>query len=127
MTRIFNKSKEKQKRRTLRSNMTNAEKLLWQRIRKRQIKGKRFLRQFSVGEYVIDFHCPEIRLAIEVDGNTHNSKDEIEYDLTRQSEIENFGIIFLRIKNEEIFKNIDNVILKIMESIDVLVKNKIKT
>jgi very-short-patch-repair endonuclease len=68
MTNIFNRTDEKDKRRKLRNNMTNAEKLLWERIRRRQIRNKRFLRQFSVGKYVIDFYCPEIKLAIEVDG-----------------------------------------------------------
>ena len=113
MKRIFNRTEEKEKRRKLRNNMTNAEKLLWERIRNRQLRNKRFLRQYSVVKYVIDFYCPEIKLAIEVDGDTHESEEEILYDKNRQEEIENFGISFLRIKNEEIFVNIDKVILKI--------------
>ena len=98
--------------------MSNAEKLLWEKLRRRQIRNKRFLRQYSVGKYVIDFYCPEIKLAIEADGDTPSSTEEIEYDKNRQSEIENFGIRFLRIKNEEIFGNIDNVVLKIETNID---------
>lgn len=118
MTRIFNRTEEKEKRRILRNNMTSAERLLWERLRKRQVKNKRFLRQFSVGKYVIDFYCPEIKLAIEVDGETHSSDEEIEYDQNRQTELEDFGISFLRITNEEIFGNIHNVILKIETVID---------
>ena len=118
MNRIFNRTEEKEKRRKLRNNMTNAEKLLWERIRNRQVKNKRFLRQYSVVKYVLDFYCPEIKLAIEVDGDTHYSEEEIEYDKLRQSEIENFGISFLRFKNEEIFGNTDKVILKIETFID---------
>ena len=118
MTRIFNRTEEKEKRRILRNNMTSAERLLWERLRKRQVKNKRFLRQFSVLKYVLDFYCPEIKLAIEVDGDTHRSDEEIDYDLNRQTEIENFGIRFLRITNEEIFGNIHNVILKIETVID---------
>jgi very-short-patch-repair endonuclease len=118
MTRIFNRTEEKEKRRKLRSNMTNAEKLLWERIRNRQIRNKRFLRQYGVVKYIIDFYCPEIKLAIEVDGETHCSDEEIEYDKNRQTEIENFGIRFLRIKNEEVFGKIDKVILKIETFID---------
>ena len=118
MKRIFNRTAEKEKRRKLRNNMTNAEKLLWERIRRRQIRDKRFLRQFSVEKYVIDFYCPEIKLAIEVDGDTHESEEEILYDKNRQEEIENFGISFLRYKNEKIFGNIDKVILKIETFID---------
>jgi len=98
--------------------MTQAEKILWERLRKRQVRNKRFLRQFGVGEYVIDFYCPEIKLAVEVDGDIHSLNDEVEYDKNRQEEIENFGIHFLRIKNEEVFRNIERVILKIEITID---------
>ncbi len=98
MTRIFNRTDEKEKRRKLRNNTTQAEKLLWERLRKRQVKNKRFLRQFSVGKYVIDFYCPEIKLAIEADGDTHSSEEEIEYDKNRQREIENIGISIFEIK-----------------------------
>jgi very-short-patch-repair endonuclease len=118
MTRIFNRAREKEKRRELRNDMTNAERLLWKRIRRRQIRNKRFLRQFSVGKYIIDFYCPEIRLAVEVDGDTHSSDEEIESDKNRQTEIENFGISFLRFKNEEIFRNIEKVILRLETVID---------
>ena len=118
MTRIFNRANEKEKRRKLRNNMTGAEKLLWERIRRRQLRNKRFLRQYGVEKYVIEFYCPEIKLAIEVDGDTHESEEEILYDKNRQEEIENYGITFLRIKNEEIFVNIENVELKIETFID---------
>lgn len=117
MTKIYNRIDQKEKRRELRNSMPNAEKILWERLRRRQIKNKRFLRQYSVGKYVIDFYCPEIKLAIEADGDTHNSSEEIEYDKYRQSEIEVFGIKFLRIKNDEIFGNIEMVLKKIETTI----------
>ncbi len=118
MTRIFNKSDGKEKRRNLRKNLTNAEKLLWERIRRRQIRNKRFLRQYGVGKYVIDFYCPEIKLAIEADGDTHDSDEEILYDKKRQKEIEKYGITFLQFGNEEIFANIESLIKKIEAVID---------
>jgi len=117
MTQNFNKQSEKEKRRMLRNNMTNAEKILWERIRRRQIDNKRFLRQYSVNKYVLDFYCPEIKLAIEVGGETHTSKEEIEYDRIRQNEVEQFGIKFLRFKNNEIFDKIEEVIIKIRKEI----------
>ncbi len=113
LTTIYNRIDQKEKRRELRNNMPKAEKMLWEKLRKRQIKNKRFLRQYSVGKYVIDFYCPEIKFAIEADGYTHNSEEGIEYDKIRQSDIENLGIRFLRIKNDEIFGNIEDVIRKI--------------
>ncbi len=125
MKRIFNRTEEKEKRRKLRNNMTNAEKLLWERIRNRQVRKKRFLRQYSVLKYVIDFYCPEIKLAIEVDGDIHISEESIEYDKNIQTEIENYGIKFLRIKNEEVFANIHNVILKIETIIDGTPLNRV--
>ena len=118
MTEIFNRKEEKIKRRVLRNNMSEAEKLLWMRLRRRQIKNKRFLRQYSVGKYVIDFYCPELKLAIEVDGSTHTTEDEIQYDKSRQDEIENLGIKFLRFTNEDVFERSDKVILDIELFID---------
>jgi len=122
MGRIYNRKDQNEKRKALRNAMSNAEIILWNRLKGRQIKNMKFRRQFGVGRYVIDFYCPEIKLAIEVDGNTHDSPDEIEYDQTRQSEIENYKIVFLRIKNEEIFKSIDEVILKIENKINELIQ-----
>ena len=121
MSRIYNRKDQNEKRKVLRNSMPQTELILWNRLKGRQIKNKKFRRQFGVGRYVIDFYCPEIKLAIELDGDTHNSTDEIKYDKTRQSEIENLGIIFLRIKNEEVFKNIEEVILKIERRITELI------
>ncbi|HQY52990.1 MAG TPA: endonuclease domain-containing protein [Ignavibacteria bacterium] len=117
MTRLYNWKSEKIKRRVLRNNMSKAEQILWQRLRKRQINGKRFLRQFSVEKYVVDFYCQELKLAIEVDGNTHNTLEEIEQDKVRQKRIEIYGIEFIRFRNEEIFSDIENVLDKIKKRI----------
>lgn len=125
MTKIYNRIDQKEKRRKLRNSMSNAEKILWERLRRRQINNKRFLRQYSVGKYVIDFYCPEIKLAIEADGDTHNSDEEIEYDKYRQIEVENLGIKFLRFKNDEIFENIVNVIKKIEITIEEMLKQPV--
>jgi very-short-patch-repair endonuclease len=72
MTKLFNKKSEKEKRRSLRNNMTEAEKILWLQLKNKRL-GVRFLRQFSVGAFVMDFYCPALKLAIEVDGATHNT------------------------------------------------------
>ncbi|MBL8008557.1 MAG: endonuclease domain-containing protein [Ignavibacteria bacterium] len=123
MTTIYNRIDQKEKRRELRNSMPKAEKMLWERLKKRQIKNKRFLRQYSIGRYVIDFYCPEIKFAIEADGDTHNLEEGIEYDLNRQNEIENLGIRFLRIKNDEIYRNIEDVLAKIEILITQLMNN----
>ncbi len=114
----YNNTNLKERRRFLRKNMTKAEVLLWNHIRNKQIAGIKFRRQFSIGNSVVDFYAPKIRLAIEVDGLTHVTEEEIEYDSGRQQKIEEMGISFLRFKNEEIYGNINLVI----ESITAKVK-----
>jgi len=103
MTEIFNKLSEKEKRRVLRNTMPQAEALLWRELRSKKILGQRFLRQFSIASYVLDFYCPKLRLAIEIDGPAHEQKDQEEYDKDRQLAIEQLGITFLRFKNQEIY------------------------
>ncbi len=66
---------------------------------------ERFLRQYSVDNYVIDFYCPKLKLAVEIDGDVHKEKIQKEYDLERQSYLESFGITFVRIENEELLGN----------------------
>lgn len=116
MTKHYNKKSEQEKRRTLRHNMTYAEKVLWQQLRKKQT-GYRFLRQFSVDHFVIDFYCPELKLAIELDGSIHDIPEQKEYDVVRQKYIEKFGIRFVRITNEEFLSNPNKAFQKIENSI----------
>jgi very-short-patch-repair endonuclease len=100
MTRHYNKKSEQEKRRVLRSKMTYCEKIVWLHLRKKQL-GYRFLRQYSVDHFVIDFCCPELKLAVELDGNIHEVSEQKVYDKARQKYLEKFGIKFIRIKNEE--------------------------
>jgi len=113
MTELFNKKSEKEKRRFLRRNSTLAEKIIWLGVRRKQIEGERFLRQFSVKYYALDFYCPKLRLAIEIDGETLITEKELKYDRRRQNYLESLGIIFLRFRNEEVFSNADKVVKKI--------------
>ena len=114
MTKIYNRTSEKEKRRTLRKNMPRAEVMLWSKIKGRQLKEYKFRRQYSVGKFVIDFYCPELKLAIEIDGETHFVNDEAKkYDEERQAFIESFGICFVRFTNTEIYKNLKGVLQKL--------------
>jgi len=114
MTKHFNRKEIKPARRSLRRNAPKAENLIWLYIRKKQICGERFLRQYSVDHYVIDFYCPRLRLAVEADGPSHFSSIEtIKYDEKRQKHLEGFGISFLRFKNEEIYQDLGGVIARI--------------
>ena len=73
----------KARRRELRNNPTPAEAALWQYLRRRQILGKRFRRQYSIGRYIVDFFCVECDIAIELDGAPHFREVGSEYDAER--------------------------------------------
>jgi very-short-patch-repair endonuclease len=119
MTQLFNKKSELEKRRILRKNTTEAEKRVWIYLRKRQTCNERFLRQFSINQFVLDFYCPRLRIAIEIDGDIHFADDDIiQYDKERQKFIETLGIQFLRFNNDDVFSDLDGV----MKSIEIKVK-----
>lgn len=96
-------SKLKQLAKNLRKNSTLSEVLLWKCLKGRQIEGYRFHRQKPIGKYIVDFFCPDLRLAIEIDGSTHG--DKIEEDEIRQKELEKIGIKFLRFTDSNIKNN----------------------
>jgi len=103
--------------------MTKAEEKLWGQIRKKQISEQRFLRQFSIGPYVMDFFCPHLNLAVEIDGATHITDEELAFDQQRQCELEMLGITFLRFMNEEVYKDLNVVIENIKSKVNELLKN----
>ncbi|MFO7525604.1 MAG: endonuclease domain-containing protein [Ignavibacteriaceae bacterium] len=105
MTKHYNKKELKETRRLLRKNQTYTEKIVWMYLRNRQMDGYKFRRQYSVDKFVIDFYCPKLKLAIEIDGSIHNETGQKEYDIKRQEHLESFGIKFLRLTNEEIEGN----------------------
>ncbi len=110
----------KERRRELRRNQTPAEKIIWERVRGRRLDGFRFLRQYSVGSYILDFYCPSKKLGIEIDGGQHRAKDGSMYDQERTSYLEGFGIKTIRIQNEEVIKNRQEVLSKILQSLSYL-------
>lgn len=103
--------------RQLRKNSTLPEVLLWQNLKKRAF-GVQFHRQVPMLNYIVDFYCHEIGMAIEIDGKSHDHS--FIYDAKRQGEIEAYGVQFLRFSNEEVKKNIFSVLLVIEEKIKEL-------
>lgn len=126
MTQHFNKSSEKVKRRNLRKNQTFCEKIMWTYLRDRKTLGYKFKRQYSIDHYVIDFYCPELKFAIELDGSVHDMPDKKEYDAYRQEYLEKFGITFCRITNDELMGNANMAFKKIEEEISKSKQNQIK-
>ncbi len=96
-----------QKARALRSNLTDAEQLLWRHIRLRQINGHKFRRQRPIGPYIVDFVCLEKQVVIEVDGGQHS--DNKAYDATRDHWLKSQGYRVLRFWNNEVLTNIEGV------------------
>jgi very-short-patch-repair endonuclease len=93
--------------RELRNNLTDAEWLLWQHLRLRQLGGYKFRRQQPLGPYVVDFVCLEKRLIIEVDGGQHN--EQVTYDTERSAWLEAQGFRVLRFWSHEVLQNIEAV------------------
>jgi very-short-patch-repair endonuclease len=115
MKYLHNDPALKNRRRELRKNQTDAEKRLWASIRNRQFYKLRFLRQYSIGPYILDFYCPALNLAIELDGGQHNEdKGEI-YDAERSRFLKDRGIDVLRFWNHEVLQNIRGVLAKLEE------------
>lgn len=106
----------KEKARKLRNNSTRTEILLWSFLRGKQIKCYDFHRQKPINEYIVDFFCPELMLAIEIDGVSHIGNEE--KDKQRQLKLEKLGIRFLRFKDDDVFYNCDFVIKEIERWID---------
>ena len=109
MARIFNINDQKDRRKELRRNITLSEKILWTSIRNRKLKYK-FRRQYGIGNYIVDFYCPEIKLAIEIDGDSHCFKNAIDYDKNRTKYFNDLGIKVVRYTNNDIKNNLQAVL-----------------
>jgi very-short-patch-repair endonuclease len=103
----------KETARNLRNDLTHAEKLLWERIRLKQIDGLKFRRQQVVGRFIADFICFEKRLIIELDGGVHISQKE--RDSERDHYLRESGYNIIRFLNEEIEQDIEIVLIRITE------------
>ena len=115
MTQIFNKKSFKKLRQKLRNESPPAETILWQRLRRKQIRDLKFHRQYGIGNSVVDFYCPEIKLVIEVDGDTHYQPGALPKDLLRSNKLQELGLVVLRFDNNDVYDNLSGVMDKIYE------------
>ncbi len=109
-------NKLKEFSRELRKNMTDAENLLWSRIRRRQLKNCQFYRQKIIGNYIVDFYCPKSNLVIELDGGQHYSDEGMKKDEIRDDYIDKLGLKVLRFSDRVVFKNLQVVLEVIWEN-----------
>ena len=103
----------------LRDNLTNAEKLLWEKLNDRNLFKNKFRRQHPIDIFVVDFYCHPIRLVIEVDGGYHLSSEQKEYDIGRSAELENWGLKIIRFTNNEVLEKMDIVIKSIQIQVEL--------
>jgi len=99
--------------RELRAHMTDAEKSLWLKLRRKQLKGYQFCRQKIVGGYIVDFYCPGARLIVEVDGGQHYGPEEMAKDRVRDRYLQEQGLKVLRFSDREVLVERESVLEKI--------------
>jgi very-short-patch-repair endonuclease len=95
--------------RQLRKNMTDSERVLWSRLRGKQLLGVQFYRQKPIGDYIVDFYAPKAKLIIEVDGSQHMQGRQTEKDKHRDRYLATVGLKVLRFNNREVLAEIDAV------------------
>lgn len=96
--------------RELRRRLTLPEGLLWTALRGRRLAGLRFRRQHPIGPYIVDFYCPALRLAVEVDGQIHGDPDRMRHDQRRGLWLRSQGVDVFRIPAREVLGNMDGVL-----------------
>lgn len=113
--RVHNLKFLRQARQDLRKNDTPQEKILWNRLRRKNVTYK-FKRQQSIGDFIADFYCSARKLVVEIDGSQH--LDNVENDQERTNYLESLGIRVIRFWNNDINNNIDGVLMKIQEELE---------
>ncbi|MTI87277.1 MAG: endonuclease domain-containing protein [Balneolaceae bacterium] len=103
--------------RLLRKNSTLSEVLLWQQLKGKTL-GAQFHRQVPIDNYIVDFYCHELMLAIEIDGSSHDSASAIKKDLIRQQRLESLGVSFIRFSDHEVKQQMDGVLRSLQHYID---------
>jgi very-short-patch-repair endonuclease len=110
---VTNQPELKTFRTRLRKNLTPAEAKLWKTLQGSKLDGRKFRRQQSIGKYVLDFYCPQEKLAVELDGEAHFNELAIIRDRERSAFIQYFGIKVIRFENRIVFENLEWVMNKI--------------
>jgi very-short-patch-repair endonuclease len=106
----------KQFRKELRQKLTPSEAFLWTHLKSRQLNNKRFTKQHSIQNYIVDFYCASEKLIIELDGEVHNNPIAQAYDLNRTRELEKLGYTVIRFENKMVFDNLPSVLKEIKDN-----------
>jgi very-short-patch-repair endonuclease len=101
---IFNRKYLKFYRKSLRNRSTSAEVELWSILKSKQLDGRKFRRQHSIGKYIVDFCCPSEKIIVELDGDPHGDYIQIQKDEIRDKYLENLGFTVIRFENRLVFQ-----------------------
>lgn len=115
MPGLHNRRNIKPVRKHLRNHSTAAESTLWQMLKESQVGGYKFRRQHSVGKYILDFYCPGLKLAIELDGEPHANPVNHQLDMERDEYLNEVGITVLRYENRWVYEYPEVIIEEILE------------
>ena len=100
----------------MRSNLTSAEAYLWKELQNRKLDSRRFRRQHSINNYIVDFYCAKEKLIVELDGEVHNNPTAEEYDERRSTLLEKLGFTVIRFENKMVFDNLPSVLQEIKDN-----------
>ncbi len=115
MIRYNRKLKEKARR--LRTQMTDSERALWARLRRKQVQSVQFYRQKPIGNYIVDFYAPRAKIVVEVDGSQHMESEQAALDQQRDAFLASQGLRVLRFDSRQVLKEIEGVMEVILDSL----------
>jgi very-short-patch-repair endonuclease len=115
----------KDKSRQLRKNQTDGEKSLWLHLRNKRLLGVQFYRQKPIGEYIVDFYAPRVKMVVEVDGSQHLEGDHVQKDRSCDEYLSSLGLQVLRFNSREVLKEREAVVELILRRINERLNSKI--
>jgi len=107
-----------QKANQLRENMTEAENILWEKLRNNKFLGLKFRRQHPISRFIVDFYCHKYKLVIELDGKIHLKTEVGLNDKKREEELKEYGLNILKFRNEDILENLNVTLITIKDFIE---------
>ena len=110
MKKTHDKPELKTFRKDLRQNLTSAEAFLWKELQQRKLEGRKFRRQHSIENFIVDFYCAKEQLVIELDGDIHMNSSAEEKDEKRDKKLRTLGLTILRFENKMIFHHLPSVL-----------------
>ena len=113
---IHNNKYLKDLRRQNRKNLTPAEAELWKHLQGSKLDGRKFRRQHSIGNYILDFYCPQEKLGLELDGKVHFTDNAFEADTVRTEYLNSLNIKVIRFENKEVFEQLEGVLEEIRQN-----------